>query len=168
MITALTLNNAERLKKAQAVLSVIWSCVALGGFSALCVATIYWYFEPQDSRTIWHEVANISVLPGANAAVPMAAPPTGNKVVYKVQLVDAAGTVKYDYPSITVANNDYSQLGKMQLKLPATIKPGLYSMSAEMTYMMNPLKTNTVKLELAKVKVAAPSLKGESNASGFN
>lgn len=76
----------------------------------------------------------------------------GHQVAYRLKLVDDTGDVKYTYPNVVIGD-DQLKLDEVKIKLPDTIQPGAYSLVADMEYLINPIKSNSMQIELAHIEI---------------
>lgn len=128
------------------------SLICVPGVAAL---GIYWMVQPAASTKLAANTPKLySMAPGETTKVsPQLKIDTQSpKVVYKLQLVDAYGDIRYSYPDV-VTEEGKLRIEDINVKLPATIKPGEYSLVANIQYLANPLKTNDVKVEIAQINV---------------
>ncbi|QRE00306.1 hypothetical protein [Burkholderia phage BCSR5] len=76
-----------------------------------------------------------------------------NKAAYYIWIGDEQGHQVYRYPTVIIEEPRKLEFGNRLVELPDTLKPGQYTMNAQVYYRLNPLKVAEMKLELAKITV---------------
>jgi len=78
---------------------------------------------------------------------------TTRKAVYRTWLEDEHHQVVYRYPNKLVEDTPRLSFGNRVLEVPASIRPGVYTVVIEVEYSLNPIKTARTRVEVAQIDV---------------
>jgi len=115
----------------------------------------FWHFEKPAFHNLSPRTQTIDVQPGQTTTVhdPLTLRAEVKSVVYYMWLADEKGAVVYVYPDMKVNNPEHISFGDQTVTIPETLKPGSYTLNVDIEYPLNPIKTASVRMELARLKV---------------
>lgn len=144
------------------------------GIASLCVIpalfTIggYWYTQkPTLNNLDRRAISALDVPAGSTArlADPFHLTADTTVAVYHVSLIDAQGEAAYVYPDVMVKDPQHMDLGSQSVSIPASLRPGVYSLDVDVQYKLNPIKTASVRVQLARIQVTQSNAPPYSDAS---
>lgn len=115
----------------------------------------FWHFEKPAFHNLNQTQRTIEVPAGASATVAdsLTLKADVKSVVYSMWLSDAQGASVYVYPDMKIDNPDHISFETQTVQIPASLKPGSYTLNVDLEYPLNPIKTASVRMELARLKV---------------
>lgn len=146
------------VQKSKAYLDGIWTIASLVCVPSLVGITGYWALGDggiaqvtSKSHTQVYAVAGEtkSIKPDVKLSL------ESNRVVYKMRLVNVEGKTVYTYPEVLAEGDKPPEFGDMLIQVPSEVPTGVYQLVADVSYPRNPLKTNSLQVELAKINVDA-------------
>lgn len=132
--------------------------------SSMCIVpaamaiSVFWYTQkPTLNNLDRRSVTTLDVPAGATAklADPFHLTADTSMAVYHVTLVDAYGDTAYVYPDVRVKDPQHMDLGAQSVRIPSSLAPGTYSVSVDVQYKLNPIKTANVRIQLARILVTS-------------
>lgn len=138
-------------KKAKGVYDGIFALISLIGVPAMTMSVVVWYFEGPGSMhaSSSHARARAGEHAQINPELQFTTKPL--KVFYQLELVDEAGHVAFQYPK--ASSKGVPQLDNMLIQVPASVRPGNYSLIAQIKYAVNPIKSNDQTVQVASITV---------------
>lgn len=115
----------------------------------------FWHFEKPAFHNLNQTQRVIDVLAGTSTTVSdsLTLKADVKSVVYSMWLSDSQGTTIYVYPDMKVDNPDHISFESQTVQIPASLKPGSYTLNVDLEYPLNPIKTASVRMELARLRV---------------
>jgi hypothetical protein len=115
----------------------------------------FWHFEKPAFHNLNQVRQTIEVPAGASTTVgdSLTLKADVKSAVYSMWLSDAQGSTVYVYPDIKIDNPDHISFESQTVQIPASLKPGTYTLTVDLEYPLNPIKTASVRMELARLKV---------------
>lgn len=144
--------------KVKAFADTTWSAISLVSVPCLASLAGWWYFGPGGSNTVLSQSNTVAVHAQPNVPTEVKSGislDVGNrKLVYTMSLVNADSEVVYSYPPIVQDEGLPSpDLGNMTITVPHTVPEGDYQLYVDVTYEVNPLKANKLRVQIAKITV---------------
>lgn len=159
MVLPLVLLRAAKHASVQRVWHV---CDSMFGLASVIVVPLlfaiygFWHFERPAFHNLnqaTHTVIEVPAGTSTRVSNPLTVSPDLKSIVYHMWLADTSDTVVYVYPDVKVESPSRLTFGDQTVKIPASLKPGTYTLNVDLEYPLNPVKTASVRMELARVRV---------------
>lgn len=72
------------------------------------------------------------------------------KIMYRMRLVDLHGNTVYTYPDSDITDVS-PKMGNVLVQVPAEVKKGEYDLYADVMYAKNPIRSETLKIKVARI-----------------
>lgn len=115
----------------------------------------FWHFEKPAFHNLNQAQRTIEVPAGQTTVVSdsLTLRADVKTAVYAMWLSDAKGAVIYVYPEMKITNPDHITFESQTVQIPASLRPGTYTLNVDLEYPLNPIKTASIRMELARLKV---------------
>lgn len=150
----ISLSRNQKLAQILKLLNRTIDLTALVLFPVVVGVAISWAVERPPVQVFTNAV---TVVPETSGVVDIPASITlhtdTKKAFYRVVIKDQDGEIVYAYPQHWIDNPQDFKLGNQRLALPASLRPSVYTIHAEVLYQFNPFKTGSVDFELATLNL---------------
>lgn len=151
MISSAALQHSA--KQISAKCSHLLSVLSPLGLAALIGVAGVWAMESAPSQTF----INTTVLTAHTGAdiefnVPIIVQTDTRKALYRISLSDKDGVV-YQFPDQKVENPKLLDLTAKNIRIPDSIKPGVYTLNVQVIYPFNPFKNGNIFMTVGTLNV---------------
>lgn len=129
------------------MIAPLFMAVLIGGSAVLVAAK-----PPEQMFVTTHQSLEVKAGTPFIFSIPIAVHVNAPKAVYRVWLTDASGSVVYHFPDQLV-NDSNIDFRNAQLILPTNLKPGRYSVTADIVYPFTPLRNGSMLVKAGTIDV---------------
>jgi hypothetical protein len=138
-------------KKAKTAYDGLFAIFSLFAVPAAATSVIFWYFEGPGSMHASHSSMKAKAGEAAHLSSELQFTAKPLKVFYQLELVDEEGHIAFQYP--VASSRGVPQLDNMLIQVPASVRPGNYSLIAQVRYAVNPIKAQDQTVQVASITV---------------
>lgn len=162
-IVTTILSNGDAPRRVLSLVDAVWGYVCLFSVPVGAGIVIYWSAQApaldavvaggeSGQPRVYEMDSNESLFVDS----PLQFAPTIEHVAYRAHLVDSEGEVAYSYPEVIVSKSSGFRASDFSLKVPNGLPDGTYYLNVEAIYPLNPIKTASLHLEIAKINIGQP------------
>lgn len=155
MILSSKIQHSDGWKHVTNVCAQVFSSVSVIGMLMLVSVAVVWAFETAPSQTfvnvqnIVHTRVGSRISLSSNIRVHTDA----TRAVYRMWLSDSSNESVYVFPDRAVIDPTDFILEPDNIRVPPSVKPGEYTLHAEVIYPFNPFKNGSINMSLATLYI---------------
>lgn len=153
-----TLTTGDNSRRLLSIIDTIWGYICLLSVPAGAGVVIYWSAQAPTSgdvvgKTEQAQVYEIDSSESIYVDSPLQFSPDIEQVAYRAHLYDSDGGIAYSYPEVVVSKSSGFRVSDFSLKVPNGLPDGTYYLNVEAIYPLNPIKTASLHIEVAKINI---------------
>lgn len=132
----------------------IGSIAALTVVPGLVFTTVMWTVGGGSSAFFVGKSSSVHAVRGEVSEIKtnLAITTDSKKIMYRMRLVNQQGDTVYTYPDSDITDVS-PKMGNILVQVPTGVKKGEYDLYADVMYAKNPIRSETLKIRVARIVV---------------